>query len=95
MKSDWLEAMLTPSAARISAPWDEAASNSELKGMPSAVASAQSVSTLGFPLPPSSWERVDLANPAFAASADRLICASSRSRRMAAAMMAVGVMDPL
>ena len=49
--------------------------------MPSAWASAQSVSRDGLPTPFSSWDRVDLAMPARFASSVRLSPVRTRSRR--------------
>src|SRR5579875_2283281 len=78
--------MTGPSPARITWTPARAGSTSLLSGMPSAVPSAHRVSTLGFPIPDSSWERVDLARPARRASSVRERPAALRSRRIAVAM---------
>src|SRR4051794_18961759 len=61
-----------------------------LNGTPSSTASAQSVSTLGLPLPASSWDRVDFATPARRASSVSEMPSRSRSRRTAAAIVSKG-----
>ena len=63
-------------------------STSRLNCTPSATASAHRVSTLGFPVPDSSWDRVDLAIPARRASSVSDSPDLARSRRSDAAIKA-------
>ena len=77
-----------PSPARMILTVAWGGSTSRLNGTPSATASAQSVSTLGFPVPDSSWDRVDLAIPAWRASSVSDSPVRARSRRSDAAIRA-------
>src|SRR5215467_1585179 len=63
--------MIGPWPARITCTAWRTGSTRRLNGTPSAAPSAQRVSTLGLPVPDSSWDRVDLAIPARRASSVR------------------------
>lgn len=79
-----------PAPARITCTDGAGGSTSTLNGTPSATASAQIVSMLGFPPAPSSWDSVDFAIPARLASSERESPTRVRSRRSAAAIQSRG-----
>src|SRR5258705_12549001 len=70
--------------------WGAGGSTSWLNGTPRATPRAHKVSTLGLPVPDSSWESVDFAMPARRASSVSESPTRSRSRRSEAAMAASG-----
>lgn len=84
------EATVGPCPARMTCTDGTGGSTSALNGTPSATPSAQSVSTLGFPLAASSWDSVDFAIPARLASSERERPALVRSLRREAAIQSRG-----
>ncbi len=78
------------SAKRTTRSGDDGGSTRALNGTPATTAIAHSVSTLGLPVPASSCDSVDFAIPARRASSAEEIPRRSRSRRMAAAIVASG-----
>ena len=79
-----------PSWARITWVCGRGGSSSRENGTSSATQIAHSVSTLGLPVPDSSWDSVDLAIPARRATSVSDSPVRRRSRRSEAAMTSSG-----